>query len=226
MDNKIDFRLNCWYSGGCPQECNDCKKTCHRYLEMNCLISNCGMTNVSKYLKSLTPWDVDLESFKYLQNLKDNIVEFVEDGSNLFIASTNFQTGKSTWSLKLLYKYFDEIWCGNGFRVRGFFIHVPKFLNNMKDFSYKESAEYKRIDRYLKSCDLIIWDDITTQQLTPFEQNMLNVYIDQRLMEDKANIFNGQMDSMENLESIVGKKLANRLTCCQHAVLLYGEGHK
>ena len=226
MDNKIDFKLDCWYSGGCPLETPNCKMTCHRYLEMNCLITNCGMTKVAKFLKPLVPKTVDLDSFRYLQNIKDNIVEFVEAGKNLFIASTNLQTGKTTWSLKLLYKYFDEIWCGNGFNVRGFFIHVPTFLSKMKDFSFKETNEYKRIDRYLKTCDVIIWDDITSQQLTSFEQNMLNMYIDQRLMEDKSNIFNGQVTSLEDLDNVVGKKLSARLTGCQNAVVLYGESYK
>ena len=226
MDNNIDFRLSCWYSGGCPLETSNCKKTCRRYLEMNCLISNCGMSNASKFLKPLIPKKVDLKSFQYLQDIKDNVVDFIESGKNLFIASVNLQTGKTSWSLKLLYKYFDEIWCGNGFRVRGYFLHVPTFLSKMKDFGYKETVEFKRIEKYIKNCDVIIWDDVTSQILTPFEQNLINMYIDQRLMEDKANIFNGQVTSLDDLERIVGKKLATRLTCCQDAVLLYGESHK
>ena len=189
MQNKIDFDINCWYSGGCPQETYNCKKTCHRFLEMSCLITNCGMSNVGKYLKMLTPAKVDIQAFVNLQQIKDNIVDFVDSGKNLFIAAMNLQTGKTTWSLKILYKYFDEIWCGNGFKVRGYFLHVPEFLNKLKDFNYKETSEYKQIDNYLKTCDLVIWDDITSQQLTPYEQNIINVYIDKRKMEDKSKLF-------------------------------------
>ena len=154
-------------------------------------------------------------------NLKreDSIVSFTEQGSNLYIGSVNLQTGKTTWSLKLLYKYFDEIWAGNGFRTRGYFIHVPEFLGKLKDFSFRETAEYKRIDKCLKTCDLVIWDDITSQPLTPNEQNILNVYIDKRLMEDRANIFNGMYYKGEKLEQVVGNKLASRLSESEVIVL-------
>ena len=218
-DALIDFKIDCWYSGGCPKEFPNCKKTCHRYLEMNCLINTCGMKHTEKYLKNIQPAKLDVSSFMRLKEIKDSIVSFTEQGSNLYIGSVNLQTGKTTWSLKLLYKFFDEIWCGNGFRTRGYFIHVPEFLGKLKDFSFRETAEYKRIDKCLKTCDLVIWDDITSQPLTPNEQNILNVYIDKRLMEDKANIFNGMYYKGEKLEQVVGSKLAIRLSESEVIVL-------
>jgi len=215
----IDFKIDCWYSGGCPKEFPNCKKTCHRYLEMNCLINNCGMKNTKKYLKALTPSKVDVPAFVRLQNIKDNILEFINNCGNLYICSVNLQTGKTTWSLKMLYKFFDEIWAGNGFRPRGYFIHVPEFLAKMKDFSYKETPEFKKIDKYLKTCDLVIWDDITSQPLTQNEQNILNVYIDKRMLEDKANIFNGKYYKPEQLQQVIGNRLTERLASTEIIIL-------
>ncbi len=83
------------------------------------------MRNATKYLKPITPKKIDIPSFDRLKTIKDNILPFVNDGKSLYISSNNLQTGKTTWSLKILYKYFDEIWAGNGFRIRGYFLYVP-----------------------------------------------------------------------------------------------------
>lgn len=212
----IDFKIPCWYAEGCHLKEDNCKKTCHRYLEMNCLITNCGMKNAYKYLKDLSPQKKEFEAYKQLKEIKDNIVDFVAQGKNLYISSDNIQTGKTTWALKMLYRYFDIIWSGNGFRRRGYFLHIPEFLENMRNFEYKDTAEFKTIDSALKNVDVVIWDDITANVLNPTEQSILYLYLSKRLMNDKSNIFTGIYRKEKPLEEIVGDKIANRIqTNCQ-----------
>ena len=138
--SNIDFRLKCWYEAGCNLKTDFCEKTCHRYLQMNYLINNCGMKNADRFLKPISPAKIDVDAYLQLQEIKDNIVQFVEESRNLYIISHNLQTGKTTWSLKIMYKFFDEIWAGNGFVQRGYFIHVPEFVNN-SNFVEKEVEE-------------------------------------------------------------------------------------
>lgn len=217
---NIDFKIDCWYKNGCNLEKPGCQKTCHRYLEMNYLIANCGMKNAHRYLKPLAPQNNEVDAYLRLKDIKDNIVSFVDAGKNLYITGNNVQTGKTSWSLKILYKYFDEIWAGNGFKVRGYFLYVPEFLSKARSFDYKDTPEYKAIDKILKQADLIIWDDISSMQLTTMDQNILNLYIDKRFMEDKANIFNGCY--CEDLQSVLGAKLGNRLQTNCEVVKLVG----
>ena len=101
----IDFKIPCWYKNGCNLAEDKCEKTCHRYLEMNYLINNCGMKDAYRYLKELIPQQTEQASYARLTEIKANIVEFVENGKNLYIASPYVQTGKTSWSLKILYKY-------------------------------------------------------------------------------------------------------------------------
>ena len=210
----IDFRLKCWYKEGCNLAKDSCEKVCPRYLEMNCLINTCGMKDATRYLKELVPKKSEIEAYKRLKEIKDNVVSFVENGKNLYITAPNVQTGKTSWSLKILYKYFDEIWSGNGFRTRGYFVYVPEFLSKARSFEYRDTAEFKKIDKVLKKADLVIWDDITSIYLNQNDQNLLNLYIDKRFMEDKANIFNGY--KVDDLKPYIGDKLANRLkTNCE-----------
>lgn len=207
----IDFTVPCWYRQGCKRLCEnpDCRKTCQIYMQMNYLIMNCGMPDTDRYLKLLCPQKIDLETFKKLAHLKENIVRFVENGFDCYISSENVQNGKTTWSLKLLYKYFSEIWLGNGFNPRGYFLYVPEFLNKLRSKEYRESFEFKEIDHLLKTVDLVVWDDITTMTLSEWDQNTLLNYLNKRSMLGKSNIYNGARPT--SLESAVGKLIAMKI---------------
>lgn len=221
---NIDFKIPCWYKEGCNMVEPNCQRVCHRYLEMNHLINNCGMKNAHKYLKALTPTKIELDAYLRLKHIKDNIKQFVELGGNLYITSQWLQTGKTSWSLKLLYKYFDEIWAGNGFRTRGYFLYVPEFLSNLKMYEYKTSPEYKTINNVLKTADLVVWDDITGRALSEEEQNILNLYMDKRATADKSNIFTGiTIDpNKASLTDLVGIRLAGRIQTNCETVMLAG----
>lgn len=211
MSKEIDFNVSCWYMAGCHLYRKDCHKTCHRYLEMNYLITNCGLPNASKYIKPIVPTAEDEPAFNKLLHIKENVLSFVSAGRNLYITSVHLRNGKTTWALKIMYKYFDLIWAGNGFRVRGYFLHVPDFLTKLKTFSYKETTEYKNICYVLENADLVIWDDISATTLSANEQNLLNSFISKRNQNDKANIFTGYSKN-EKLQMHVGELLAQRIT--------------
>ncbi len=36
---EVDFNINCWYSSGCSEKTERCKKTSPLYLEMNYMIN-------------------------------------------------------------------------------------------------------------------------------------------------------------------------------------------
>ena len=103
----------CWYSQVCEKYAEGCTKLCPRYIEMKYLMDNSGIPKSKQRPLSLTPYECDLGAFQRLAEIKDNIVDFVENGRNLYICSEAVGTGKTTWSLKLLMRYFEEVWEGN-----------------------------------------------------------------------------------------------------------------
>lgn len=216
---EIDFNIPCWFECKDKREKPSCKEVCQIYLKMNFFIVNCGMPDANRYLKQLIPDEVDFNAFVELNGIKTNIVKFVENGENLLLMSTQFQNGKTTWSLKLMYKYFFEIWCGSAFVPRGYFVYVPDFLQKMRSYEYKNTNEFKDIDKILMNTDLVIWDDITANRLLPSDQVILNNYISKRIQNGKSNIFNGMF--RENLAEYIGEDLANRFNRF-HKILLKG----
>lgn len=197
---------DCWYASICNNECSD---TCIRYMEMKYLMDNSGIPKPQQMPLKLIPTNEDdRKVFIRLNTIKQNIVEWVKEGNNLYIASESAGVAKTSWALKLILKYFDEIWSGNGFQVRGMFIHTPTFLSQLKNFSNPLSEEYKQ---NVMNTDLIIWDDIATGKTSDYDYNQLLMYIDNRLLNKKSNIYTSNVISKVSLEQILGARLASRI---------------
>ena len=146
----------------------------------------------------------------FINNIKHNIVDFVNKGSNLFIYSKNTGNGKTQWSLKLLMNYFDKIWASSDFVVRGLFINVPRFLNSIKE-DIREGQEYvKHIRDNILTADIVIWDELCTGELTKYEHENLLGYINARLDAGKSNIFTSNL-SNEQLLAAIGDRLYSRI---------------
>lgn len=194
----------CWYKDVCTRKTCD---ACIRYVEMKYLMDNSGIPVKRQYPDKLTPDIEDVSAFMTLDDIKADVEQFVANGENLYITGENTGNGKTSWAIKIMLKYFDCIWAGNGFNVRGYFIHVPTFLNTMKDFS----DSHNELKRILESVDLVIWDDIASARLTDYDITQLLIYIDRRDMEGLANIYTGNLTNKHDLTLMVGNRLASRI---------------
>jgi DNA replication protein DnaC len=157
----------------------------------------------------LTP-GVDYEQFIRLQDIKKDIKNWVRNGDNLYLYSDNFGNGKTSWSIKLLLAYFNAVWAGNSFRRRGIFISVPEFLDRNREVMSNRDEEFVQLRNDILSCDLVVWDDITSTKLTDYNHGMLLNYIDARMVAYKSNIFTGNADSSK-LTEYLGGRLASRI---------------
>jgi len=188
--------MNCLYKEVCDLECSD---SCIRYIEMR----------ARQNIITLVPDDCDYSVFCTLADIKSDIKAFVEGGDNLYLVSKNTGNGKTTWAIKLMLKYFDEVWAGNGLRCRGLFIHVPTFLLKCKDFDNKD-PEFNDMKSNLLLVDLVVWDDIGSTGMSNYDLSQLLMYIDQRILAGKSNIFTGNL-MYSDLEKSLGSRLASRI---------------
>ena len=224
---KYNFDIaNCWYKDVCNRYNTDkCNTNCIRYNEMYYLIEMSGIPKAKQFKNELIPSPEDMENFKFLANIKKDVVNFVKEGENLYIYSQNFGNGKTTWAIKLMQAYFDKIWLGNGFSVRGLFVHVPTFLTKCKDVISNKDEEFEKLKLRLLDVDLVIWDDIATGKLSEFDHNNLLTYIDQRKLNGKANIYTGNLNENE-LKIAVGNRLKSRIWNDSSIVEIYGRDRR
>lgn len=210
---NYEFLLElCPYKNVCRYAGNNvvCNDGCIRYMEMDYLLYVSGLPKSKRFPAILTPEEVDLDSFKRLKFVKDDIVNFVENGCSLYIYSTNAGNGKTTWAIKLLLKYFDMIWCGNGFKARGLFINVPNFLRKVTENVSNPTSEFIELKNHIAKVDLVVWDDIGATKLSDYDHKNLLSFIDQRLLAEKANIYTGNLPEY-NLVDALGVRLASRV---------------
>lgn len=216
------FDLNqCVFHGVCRKE--DCNENCIRFNEFNFLVSRSNLpsnkTNPNNL--KLIPEDQDLDAFLQLNDIKTNIVDFVSHGNNLYLYSSNCGNGKTTWAIKMLLKYFNEVWIGNGFRCRGVFVNVPTLMNELRNNISQKNEKIEELKMLLKTVDIVVWDDIGAVNIKEFDHLVLLSYIDQRINENKSNIYTANLSSY-NLEKVVGQRLYSRIWNNSYRIELHG----
>lgn len=195
-----------------------------RFQEMMYLIETSGVPKQTIGVK-LVPDEEDFDQFVRLATIQENIVEFVETGSNLYLFSHTCGNGKTTWTIKLLLQYFNEIWACNNFKERGLFINVPTFLTKIKTVIGRPDEQFEIMRELIEKVDVVIWDDIASTKLTDYEYNTLLTHIDRRTLEGKCNIYTGNVSPTE-LDKYVGQRLASRILNHSAVVQLKGKDRR
>lgn len=217
---------NCWYKKTCKNYNNsNCNTNCIRYSEIQYLLESSKIPKGNQFKNELIPQTVDLKNFEFLQDIKKDILNFVKHGENLYIFSSNLGNGKTTWAIKIMQSYFNQIWLGNGFTQRGLFIHVPSFLTKFKEILNKKDENFEDMKKQLLEVDLVIWDDIAAGKLSDYDHTNLLTYVDQRKLNGKSNIYTGNLNEEELVEAL-GNRLKSRVWNDSTIVELFGSDRR
>lgn len=212
--------MSCWLENECKKlHCND-KNGCMIQYKLDYLFNEAGIPlNRRKSQSLVTDADgTDREQFIKLKSIQDNILDFVNNGDNLYIYSIQAGNGKTSWAIRLLQSYFKKIWLKTELKCRALFINVPSFLLALKANINEPNEYYKHINEYVLDCDLVIWDDIGNKVGTEFEISHLLSIIDTRINSGKANIYTSNIlpEQLGNLLDIrLGSRIVNASECIQ-----------
>lgn len=200
----------------CPffKTCNhiDCNNFCLKYYKTNYYFEN-GLIPKDKREKIPLRIDgdgKDEKSFSQLSSIELDISSFVEKGNNLYIYSQNCGTGKTLWSFRLLRAYIEAVWGYKEMTPIVLFISVPRFLLELKSNITKKSDYIENILNSVNSADLVVWDDIGNKVGTEFETTNLFSIIDDRLLNNKSNIYTSNLGE-EELHNLLGDRLYSRI---------------
>ena len=141
----------------------------------------------------------------------------------MYIGSKYTGNGKTTWAIKLLHKYFETVWENNCYKVRGLFVHVPTLLLKLKNFENPMTAE--EYDN-LKNCDLVVWDDIASLNMSSYDYTQLLAIIDYRMLADKSNIYTANVITERTLQDILGERLTSRVYKSSRKIIFTGKDNR
>ena len=133
---------------------------------------------------------------------------FVKKGFNLYLYGKPGR-GKTSWAIKIMLGYFAYIAETNDFTCRGIYISVPSFLRDARMYMVNKSEDFSDLLSTIKSCDIVIWDDIGQTDTTNFESQWLYSYINERLLAGKCNIYTSNLSPSELNKA--DKRLASRI---------------
>ena len=197
----------CWYKNKCT---NECSESCIRYRLMYSLFKQSELPEVQWNYKALDCNRDDYNAFKLLDELSNNIIDFVARGNQLYIYSDYCGNGKTSWAIRFMYKYFDKIWHKSSFDCKAIFVNTSKFLYNCKRSISQNVEGFEELCNKIADADLVIWDDVTCAKVTDYEHQILFQYIDDRICMGKANIFTGNHNREECIDT-VGDRLTSRI---------------
>lgn len=221
---KVDIQNKCPYS-------DDCELNCAHCIEFTALTKLLEFSDIPKKywynreaLKLFISEDSkDHKSFEILQNIQDNIVDFVSDGEQLYLCSNKVGNGKTTWAIKLMIAYFDEksYWIPES--PRGMFVNVSDYLFRSKDFNNSLPKGYRE---NMKNCELLILDDIAISGLTDYDFMNLYGIIERRTLGGLSTIFTGNETDPEVLEDILGPRLTSRIWSSSKQIKFIEDGKR
>lgn len=213
---------NCWLKDNCNRiDCN--KPNCIKLIKLDYLFDQaCVDLNMRKNVDLFLTTEQDRKAFSTLANIKENINEFIKNGSNLYIYSSNVGNGKSVWALKLLQAYIYSIWSNSKLECKALWIHVPQFLLALKDNISEKSDYIAHIKKNILDCDLVIFDEFGEKTSTQFETEHLLSYINTRLSLGKSCIYTSNIKP-EELSLIVGERLASRVIGLSNVIEFKGK---
>ena len=196
---------------------------CQRKYKMDSLYSAALMSESQKQhiILRVDQDGTDLEQFKQLAAIEQDIVNFINEGKNLYLHSAIPGNGKSSWSLRLAEAYFNKIWARTSGKCRVLFISVPRFLLAIKDNISVKSSYVEYIKENVLEADLVIWDDLASKVGSEFELSHLLSLIDNRLVLGKSNIYTSNLNKQQ-LYTAIGERLASRVANMSIDIELFG----
>lgn len=223
---------------GCPA----CQTNCVNFSRIYAMLKSADIPDIFWNTKDTTlrATNQDLTSFRTLKTIEEDIVDFVNSGTNLYIYSSNFSNGKTSWATRLgknLIKHISFTCCDENL-IR--YVYFPDYVfrhnvNMHYSFENKNRVDFLDYTKSLSKVKLVIWDNYGYDSGTLGENVILNSIIQTRLNSKLSNIFVSYKNPEDISNAIYNKDdlRSNNLKRCDMRVIdssicvkLFGESQR
>ena len=202
---------DCIYSKVCTLTDTDkCGMDCFRYNQMKKLLD---YSNLPKHLQTtfnmVAPAE-DETAWNKLRKYKTNILKNVQEAKNLYIWSPYCGNGKTTWAVRMLLSYLNEIWSQPVLRPRAVYIQVSELFDRERCNIENPDLYYQALRSSLFTADLVVWDDLGSTRVTDFNALTLLNIIDTRSIRGLCNIYTSNVGGAK-VGEMYGSRLQSRI---------------
>lgn len=184
---------------------------CGGYRVLRALYNLSRIPERYRYTIALKPENgEDLEAFTVLDNYKNDVLSMVDEGRGLYIWGKSTGNGKTSWACKIMSYFFRKIAFNTGLENEGLYIFLPTFLEDLRDNYDNKDPEFDEILRMIKTCRLLIIDDIGAERVTDWVRERMVSIINTRVSNNLTTIYTSNL-SPEELRSELGDRIASRV---------------
>ena len=139
-----------------------------------------------------------------------NTLDNLDEGRGLYIWGKSTGNGKTSWACKIMSYFFRKIAFNTGLENEGLYIFLPTFLEDLRDNYDNKDPEFDEILRMIKTCRLLIIDDIGAERVTDWVRERMVSIINTRVSNNLTTIYTSNL-SPEELRGELGDRIASRV---------------
>lgn len=205
-----------------------CHKDCPTYSRMLTMFKESGIPEIFwDYFPIITP-EVDRMSYRTLKSIREQIVDFIDSGQNLFLYSSEYGNGKTLWSSILMKAYIRELAMNRKYHknfVR--YVYIPDFIFKYitcEKYNFDDIRRQSFFDKVYNLSDtkFVIWDGFGYGSQSNIENSVIRSIIHSRLNKALSNMFISDKNDSE-LSDEIGIHLFNRIKSSSVFVEFKGE---
>lgn len=196
--------MKCYASDYCQKDKSSCSDVCGGYRVLRALYNLSRIPERYRYTIALKPENgEDLEAFTKLDNYKNDVLSMVDEGRGLYIWGKSTGNGKTSWACKIMSYFFRKIAFNTGLENEGLYIFLPTFLEDLRDNYDNKDPEFDEVLRMIKTCRLLIIDDIGAERVTDWVRERMVSIINTRVSNNLTTIYTSNL-SPEELRGELG----------------------
>lgn len=135
-----------------------------------------------------------------------------QKSEGMFLYSKSKGNGKTSWACKIMLNYLR----GLPNTMESFekplvqFVSVPSLFDTLRSGMDNPTPELRQLEEIIKTCDLVIFDDIGAESPSKWVKEKLYIYINERSANGRATIFTSNL-TIEELEDTLGDRITDRI---------------
>lgn len=213
--------MKCYAEAYCQKDKSECNELCGGYRVLRALYILSRIPAKYQYNIPLKPQAEDIKAFEALNSFKENIIHHVEEGKGLYIWGKSTGCGKTSWACKIMSHYFRKIAFSTGLENEGLYIYLPTFLEDLRNSYDNPDPDFEQVLSMLKSCKLLIIDDIGAERVTEWVRERLVSIVNTRVSSNLSTIYTSNLSPAELTESM-GDRIGSRVLGSSSVVEITG----
>ena len=213
--------MKCFAEAYCQKDKSACSDLCGGYRVLRALYNLSRMPEGYRYNITLEAKQSELPAFEALNEYKEKVLQKVEVGEGLYIWGKSTGNGKTSWACKIMSHYFRKIAFDTGLENEGLYIFLPTFLEDLRNNYEDKDPDFEQVLTMVKSCKLLIIDDIGAERVTDWVRERVVSIINTRVSNNLATIYTSNR-SPEELKEDLGDRIASRVVGSSQVIEMVG----